>query len=151
MHRAMSRPSQPLCLWQGIGLLAALSAAACAAAAPSLEGGFRDPPASAKPQVWYHVMNGNATKAGVTRDFEAIAAAGLGGVTLFDAGCFVPPGPVAFNSPEWFDFVKHAASEARRLGLSLCLPNCKAEDMTRTKDQPGDYTIDYVKIWQLPG
>lgn len=70
MHRAMSRPSQPLCLWQGIGLLAALSAAACAAAAPSLEGGFRDPPASAKPQVWYHVMNGNATKAGVTRDFE---------------------------------------------------------------------------------
>ena len=64
MHRAMSRPSQPLCLWRGIGLLAALSAAACAAAAPSLEGGFRDPPASAKPQVWYHVMNGNATKAG---------------------------------------------------------------------------------------
>ena len=120
----MSRPSQPLCRWQGIGLLVALSAAACAAAAPSLEGGFHDPPASAKPQVWYHVMNGNATKAGVTRDFEAIAAAGLGGVTLFDAGCFVPPGPLAFNSPEWFDFVKHAASEARRLGLSLCLPNC---------------------------
>ena len=83
MHRAMSRPSQPLCLWRGIGLLAALSAAACAAAAPSLEGGFRDPPASAKPQVWYHVMNGNgrrnhpASRNGEGLEVDKLSAAAL--------------------------------------------------------------------------
>lgn len=35
--------------------------------------------------------------------------------------------------------------------VSLCHPNCAAEDMTRTADQPGDYTIDYVRIYQLAG
>ena len=92
--------------------------------ADALEESFRNPPASAKPHTWYHLMNGNATKAGITRDFEALAEVGVGGVQMFDAGCAIPPGPIAFNSPEWFDLVKHAAAEARRLGLEVCLPNC---------------------------
>ena len=58
----------------------------------SLEGGFRSPPDSAKPQTWYHIMNGNVTKEGITRDFEEIAKAGLGGVQIFDVGCDIPPG-----------------------------------------------------------
>ena len=57
-------------------------------------------------------------------DFEAIAKAGLGGVQMFDVGCFIPPGPMHFNSPQWFDMLHHAAKEARRLGLEMCLPNC---------------------------
>ena len=69
-------------------------------------------------------MNGNVTKEGITCDFEAIARAGVGGVQMFDAGCSIPPGPLAFNSPEWFDMLKHAADEARRLGLEICIPNC---------------------------
>ncbi len=32
--------------------------------------------------------------------------------------------------------------------VSLCLPG-NTENMTRTKDQPGDYTVDYVRIYQL--
>ena len=86
--------------------------------------GFLSPPNAAKPHTWYHMMNGNATKAGVTRDFEALAEAGIGGVHLIDAGCGIPTGPVAFNTPAWFDLVRHAASEARRLGLELVLSNC---------------------------
>ena len=88
------------------------------------EGGFADPPASAKPQTWYHLVNGNVTKEGVTRDFEALAEAGVGGVQMFDAGWGLPEGSLKFNSPEWFDLVRHAAAEAKRLGLELCLPNC---------------------------
>ena len=38
------------------------------------------------------MMNGNVTKAGITRDFEELAKAGVGGVQMFDAGCAVPPG-----------------------------------------------------------
>ena len=93
-------------------------------AASGLEDGFREPPHEAKPHTWYHLMNGNATKEGVTRDFEELSAAGIGGVQMFDAGCAIPAGPLAFNSPEWFDLLKHAASEAKRLGLEVCLPNC---------------------------
>ncbi len=90
----------------------------------TLEEGFKAPPSSAKPHTWYHMMNGNVTKEGITCDFEALAKAGVGGVQMFDAGCAVPPGPLAFNSPEWFDMFKHAAAEARRLGLEICIPNC---------------------------
>ena len=36
------------------------------ASASSLEKGFRNPPVSARPHTWYHLMNGNATKEGGT-------------------------------------------------------------------------------------
>ena len=95
-----------------------------AAVAGSLEFGFVNPPRSARPHTWYHMMNGNVTKAGVTRDFEALADVGFGGVQMFDAGCNIPPGGLDFNSPEWFELFRHAASEAQRLGLEICIPNC---------------------------
>ena len=102
-------------------LLLALSVAV---PAQSLEAGFRAPPPTARPHTWYHLMNGNVTKEGITRDFEALAEAGIGGATLFDVPSGVPQGDVAFNSEDWFGIVEHAASEARRLGLELCLANC---------------------------
>lgn len=105
-------------------LLAAVCLHSVALFAVTLEEGFRNPPNSAKPHTWYHMMNGNVTKEGITCDFEALAKAGIGGVQMFDAGCNIPPGPLAFNSPEWFDMLHHAASEARRLGLEICIPNC---------------------------
>jgi len=99
------------------------SAAWTAQASLTLEEGFKAPPASAKPHTWYHVMNGNASKAGVTCDFEAIAKAGIGGVQLFDVGCYMPAGEMKFGSDEWFDFLCHAHFEAKRLGLELCVVN----------------------------
>ena len=92
--------------------------------ADDLQAGFLNPPQEAKPQTWYHLMNGNVTKAGITRDFEALAEAGFGGVQMFDAGCNIPPGGVDFASDAWFDMMRHAAVEARRLGLEITVPNC---------------------------
>ena len=89
-----------------------------------LEKGFFDPPASARPHTWWHWMNGNVTKEGITADLEAMAQIGLGGAQIFDAGCDVPPGPVVFNSPLWFETIRHAVSEAKRLGLEIVHPNC---------------------------
>ena len=94
----------------------AVTAFAAFADGTALEAGFRSPPDSAKPQTWYHLMNGNVTKAGITRDFEEIAKAGLGGVQIFDVGCDIPPGNVKFGSPVWFDILRHAHNEAKRLG-----------------------------------
>ena len=105
-------------------ILLAVVTGSLALAADSLEDGFCHPPMSARPQTWWHWMNGNVSKEGITADLEAMKEIGLGGATLFDAGCGVPSGPLRFNSPEWFDMVKHAAAEARRLELEICLPNC---------------------------
>ena len=98
-----------------------LLAAAAAAAAPDLAEGFRHPPAAAKPHTWWHWMNGNVSKEGITADLEAMREIGLGGAQIFDIDYGIPRGPVDFASSAWRDCVKHAAYEARRLGLELVL------------------------------
>ena len=108
--------------WRAV--VAGLALAGSVSAGAGLEQGFRAPPRTAKPHTWFHMMNGNVTKEGLTRDFEELARAGIGGVQMFDAGCDIPPGGLDFNSPEWFETFRHAASEARRLGLEICIPNC---------------------------
>ena len=46
---------------------------------------FRAPPDSARPEVWWHWMNGNVSRDGIVADLDAMAVVGLGGVTIFDA------------------------------------------------------------------
>jgi hypothetical protein len=97
---------------------------ASTAPADPLETGFLNPPDSAKPQTWWHWMNGNITKSGITADLEAMKGIGLGGATIVNVDCGIPPGPVKFMSPEWREDFKFAVSEADRLGLELCVENC---------------------------
>jgi hypothetical protein len=85
---------------------------------------FRSPPPGARPHTWWHWMNGNVTKDGITADLEAMARVGIGGVQIFDAGLAIPKGPVAFASDAWYDCLAHANREAKRLGLELCIANC---------------------------
>ncbi len=92
--------------------------------ADELAEGFQSPPASAKPHTWWHWMNGNVTKEGLTADLEAMARVGIGGAQIFNVGCGVPAGPVKFLGPEWRELMQHAAKEADRLGVELCLHNC---------------------------
>ena len=118
-------------------------------ARPTLEDGFKSPPMDARPQTWWHWMNGNVTKAGIKADLEAMKEIGLGGATLFDAGCNIPPGSLKFNSPEWFDTVRYAAAEARRLGLSICLPNCSGWSCSGgpwIKPEDGMKFLDYTEL-----
>jgi hypothetical protein len=89
-----------------------------------LAAGFRAPPNSAKPHTWWHWMNGNITKEGITADLEAMKRIGLGGAQIFNVSEDIPQGLIAYNSPEWRAMVKHAATEADRLGLELCIHNC---------------------------
>lgn len=92
----------------------------------SLADSFVSPPlaARARPHTWWHWMNGNVTADGITRDLEALARIGVGGVQMFDVGTGIPKGPVATLSPAWIELVRHAAREANRLGLSLTMHNC---------------------------
>jgi predicted GH43/DUF377 family glycosyl hydrolase len=96
--------------------------------ADALEAGFRNPPAQARPYIWWQWMNGNVTREGITADLEAMARVGIGGAQIFnlgpDTGCQIPAGPVDYLSDEWLDLVKHAASECQRLGFEFCIHNC---------------------------
>jgi len=85
---------------------------------------FRTPGPEARPHTWWHWMNGNVTADGITRDLEALARVGVGGVQMFDVGCGIPQGPAATLSPEWVRLVRHAADECGRLGLHFTMHNC---------------------------
>lgn len=89
-----------------------------------LEIGFQNPPQESKPLTWMHVMGGNMSKVGMTKDIEAIASAGIGGIILFNVTHRIPNGPVDFNSAEHIEITAHAAAECERLGLSFGIHNC---------------------------
>ncbi len=84
---------------------------------------FVAPPADARPWTWFHVMSGNMTREGLTKDLEAIAEAGIGGIVLFHATQGISYGPVKFNSPEHIDLIIHAAAECERLGIKFNFHN----------------------------
>lgn len=89
-----------------------------------LKAGFSDPPYAARPQTWWHWMNGNVTTEGINLDLEAMHEIGLGGVQLFDVECGIPHGPVNYGSEQWHGMVKHALGKASNLGLKVCFHNC---------------------------
>ncbi|SHM93157.1 glycosyl hydrolase [Chitinophaga sp. CF418] len=84
---------------------------------------FRQPPASAKPWVFWYWMHASVSRAGITADLEAMKEAGIGGAYLMPIkGKANPPfinPPVEQLSPAWWDMVRFAHSEAGRLGLQL--------------------------------
>jgi hypothetical protein len=108
-----------------LAFLSALGFQPPALAAPPtpLEAGFDAPPAVARPLTWWHWIAGNVTKAGITADLTAMKEAGIAGVQLFDAGIYLPDGPVRYGTDNWHDHVQFAIREAARLGLDVSLMN----------------------------
>src|SRR6516162_468987 len=90
----------------------------------SLRQGFVNPPDSAKPRTWWHWTAGNVTKEGITKDLEWMKRVGIGGMQLADVSSGrgqTVENKIEFGSPEWLDAVRHAAGEAKRLGLEMTI------------------------------
>ena len=92
------------------------------------ETSFKSPTKIYRPETWFHLIGGNVSKEGITRDLEAIAKAGFSGIQMFH-GQFGGPWPgvqpqITSLSAHWDDAVKHTALEARRLGLRFSMNNC---------------------------
>ncbi len=95
-----------------------------ASPAGELERGFRNPPESARPRVWWHWLNGNVTKEGITADLEWMKRVGIAGMQMFDGSLGVPlfvDRRLVWMTPEWKDAFRHAAAEADRLGLEMAM------------------------------
>ncbi len=121
--RTTSQARQGLIVAAGTCLLLAASAAA-QSDIDALARGFRDPPDSAKPRVWWHWTGGNVTKEGITKDLEWMKRVGIGGAQAADIGMGggqVIDEPINFFSDAWFDAIKHTASECDRLGLEMTM------------------------------
>ena len=100
----------------------------CSSAEPrldrSLDEAFRNPSAASRPMTWWHWMNGNVTKEGITADLAAMQRVGLRGCLAFNVNLDLPQGPAIFMQPRWLELVDHAVSEAKRLGLEFGVHNC---------------------------
>ena len=87
----------------------------------ALKEGFQTPPPEARPGVYWYFMDGNLSKEGMTKDLEAMDAAGIGYVVFLEVNVGVPRGDVDFMSDEWTDIFCHAVSECERLGIQMIL------------------------------
>jgi hypothetical protein len=101
--------------------------------ADDLERIFTQPPDAARPGALWMWMGSNLSKSGITRDLEAIKDAGFGRTTMFSPVDMTTPWAGEFgNSPtpeliswteSWWQLVRHAALESRRLGLDFGMFN----------------------------
>ena len=92
--------------------------------ADDLADGFRNPPQSARPRVWWHWMNGNVTKAGIDKDLDWMARMGIGGVQNFDASLKTPqivPDRLVYMTDGWKDAFRHAVRVADQRGLEFAI------------------------------
>jgi len=95
---------------------------------PGLENSFTNPLRADGPWVVWHWTSANQTKEGVSSNLEGMAAAGIAGATLFSfppsdgfRGQTILEHPAAPLTPEWFDLIDHAVTEAGRLGIELAI------------------------------
>jgi hypothetical protein len=117
-----------------LAVAAFLSVAGLAHAQSALQRGFQDPPPECRPEVFYQVLGGMQTKAALTKDFEALAREGIGGIMLMQMpdqlGGVVQwpfrdyPGKMTICSDKWFAQWNYAIGELDRLGLTFSTIPC---------------------------
>ncbi|MDR0353318.1 MAG: hypothetical protein LBI02_08220 [Opitutaceae bacterium] len=97
--------------------------AAIGADASELATAFARGPKSARPGGYWWWIDGQVSRAGITRDLEEFAAKGIGSVLFVNSTNLGPKQRrrqgVAFLSDEWMELYKHAVREADRLGIEF--------------------------------
>jgi len=92
-----------------------------------LVAGFENPPATAKPRVWWHWLDGNVNEQGIRKDLEWLHGVGIGGVHNFDASLSgVGPAPkitarVAYLTDEWRRLFRFSVERAQQLGMEFTI------------------------------
>ena len=110
------------------GFIASLCVLTAQAAAPdpdALLAGFRQPPPAARPQVWWHWMNGNVNLEGAKLDLAWMQRIGIGGVHTFTGGGLGEPHvvepPVDFLGDQWRATFRATTRLARVSGMEVTI------------------------------
>ena len=115
-----------------IGLVGNIGLSPAQPRSVDLEKNFISPPPEALPRVWWHWMNGNVTREGITADLEWMHRVGIGGFQQFDVnlGNFLTgetelptyvPQRIVYRSSQWQALLQHTAVEAERTGLEMTI------------------------------
>ena len=92
-----------------------------------LRADFVSPPSEHRPETWFHLIGGNVSKQGLTKDLEAVSQAGMQGIQLFHGSGRAWPGvspQIQTLSESWDDMIRHVADETKRLDLRFTMQNC---------------------------
>ncbi len=124
MHDAsMLRPERALSVLFLL-LVSAMSGAAPSAADDLLQR-FRQPPPAARPQVWWHWMNGNVNLDAAKLDLAWMQRVGVGGVHTFTGGGLGGPHvvdpPVEFMGDAWRATFRETTRIARAAGMEVTI------------------------------
>jgi hypothetical protein len=130
-----------------LSLMALMAGSALASPLPvqdvsprSLSEGFQNPPASARPRVWWHWLNGNVTGDGIDKDLDWIARMGIGGVQNLTP---IWPRPRSWTSvssmqPDWKEAFRHAVITAETKGLEFTIASSPGWSQTGPWVRPED-------------
>ena len=78
---------------------------------------------------WYWIGD-NISKEGITKDLEAMKAAGIGAAFIGNINPEEKDGPVPMLSEEWWSHMVHAVNEGKRLGVDIGSFNCPGWSMS---------------------
>lgn len=134
-------PRRPLLLIPFFLLIAAL--AALKPADDPLAAGFRNPPPSARPHIYFMLLNGHVDRAYLEKELAAYAQAGVGGLCVFDVGArgrkdALPPAGPAFLGPDSVSDIAFLLRTARKNGLEVDLSVSSSWDMGASWVTPED-------------
>jgi hypothetical protein len=98
------------------------AAGAVAQSADPLKDSFQDPPATARPLVWWHWMNGNISMEGIKLDLDWMHRIGIAGFQNFDAALSTPQvveKRLVYMTPEWKEAFKYAITLGDKSGMEM--------------------------------
>lgn len=126
-----------------------LAALAGASRADQLEDGFRNPPMSARPSIYFLLLNGYLNRQYVNQELEAYKRAGVGGLCLFDMGArgapeAVPPAGPAFLSPGSIANIAHILRIAEKLRMEVSFSVTSSWDMGGSWIKPEDGSMTLI-------
>ncbi|TAH26308.1 MAG: hypothetical protein EAZ07_04525 [Cytophagales bacterium] len=88
---------------------------------------FKSPEKDFQLHTWWHWMQGNITKEGITKDLEMMKVNGIVQATILNIGLLDKKEfgikRVLFDTPEWYEMFKWALEEASRLGIKIGVHN----------------------------
>ena len=89
---------------------------------------FLHPTSASQVHTWWHWMQGEITKDGITKDLECMKAQGIVQATILNVGLIENKkhqvDKVIFDSDEWYEMFKWTLKEANRLGITIGAHNC---------------------------
>ncbi len=107
----------------GVGHAQTVAPAKIAPTTQQLAQQFAQPPASARPWVYWTWLSSNVTREGITADLEAMKRVGIGGALILDVDQGTPLGPMKFMDADWQAMFKYTVLEAKRLGMEINMNN----------------------------